>query len=120
MISIWPTLSSTGRSVATCVFWGISGIRLAQLEAIAYITAKSSSSFPNPCFSLCSFQLIVYGVFCLRKWRNWQTHHLEGVAPTRHAGSSPAFRTGSLASCPKHAFGGQVRPPLNPALAGSS
>jgi hypothetical protein len=29
----------------------------------------------------------------LRKWRNWQTHHLEGVAPKRHAGSSPAFRT---------------------------
>lgn len=28
-----------------------------------------------------------------RKWRNWQTHHLEGVALTRHAGSSPAFRT---------------------------
>ena len=29
----------------------------------------------------------------LRKWWNWQTHHLEGVAPTRRAGSSPAFRT---------------------------
>jgi hypothetical protein len=28
-----------------------------------------------------------------RKWWNWQTHHLEGVAPTRRAGSSPAFRT---------------------------
>ena len=31
-----------------------------------------------------------------RKWRNWQTHHLEGVAPTRRAGSSPAFRTASF------------------------
>jgi hypothetical protein len=29
----------------------------------------------------------------LRKWWNWQTHHLEGVAPKRRAGSSPAFRT---------------------------
>jgi hypothetical protein len=32
----------------------------------------------------------------LRKWWNWQTHHLEGVAPTRRAGSSPAFRTFSV------------------------
>ena len=32
----------------------------------------------------------------MRKWWNWQTHHLEGVAPTRRAGSSPAFRTFSI------------------------
>ena len=30
------------------------------------------------------------------KWWNWQTHHLEGVAPTRRAGSSPAFPTNHM------------------------
>ena len=28
-----------------------------------------------------------------RKWWNWQTHHLEGVAPKRRGGSNPPFRT---------------------------
>src|SRR3990172_12513637 len=28
-----------------------------------------------------------------REWRNWQTHHLEGVAPTKHGGLSPPSRT---------------------------
>ena len=35
---------------------------------------------------------------CVRRWRNWQTHQLEVLAPTRHRGSSPLFRTKSLAS----------------------
>jgi len=30
--------------------------------------------------------LRIFNRISLRKWRNWQTHHLEGVAPTRHAG----------------------------------
>lgn len=29
----------------------------------------------------------------MREWRNWQTHHLEGVAPHRRVGSSPTSRT---------------------------
>jgi hypothetical protein len=28
-----------------------------------------------------------------RRWRNWQTHQLEVLAPTRHRGSSPLLRT---------------------------
>ena len=34
----------------------------------------------------------------MRRWRNWQTHQLEVLAPKRHRGSSPLFRTKSLAS----------------------
>lgn len=29
----------------------------------------------------------------MREWRNWQTHHLEGVAPRWRVGSSPTSRT---------------------------
>ena len=34
----------------------------------------------------------------VRRWRNWQTHQLEVLAPKRHRGSSPLFRTKSLVS----------------------
>ena len=29
----------------------------------------------------------------MRRWRNWQTHQLEVLAPKRHRGSSPLLRT---------------------------
>lgn len=32
----------------------------------------------------------------MRKWRNRQTHYLEGVASMTRAGSSPAFRTNEI------------------------
>src|ERR1035441_147194 len=47
---------------------------------------------PSPTFA------ILVEFTCLRRWRNWQTHQLEVLAPTRHRGSSPLFRTKSLAS----------------------
>ena len=34
----------------------------------------------------------------MRRWRNWQTHQLEVLAPKRHRGSSPLFRTKFLSS----------------------
>ncbi len=36
----------------------------------------------------------------MRRWRNWQTHQLEVLAPKRHRGSSPLFRTKFLSSGP--------------------
>jgi preprotein translocase subunit SecG len=36
----------------------------------------------------------------VRRWRNWQTHQLEVLAPTRRRGSSPLFRTKFLSSGP--------------------
>jgi preprotein translocase subunit SecG len=36
----------------------------------------------------------------VRRWRNWQTHQLEVLAPKRHRGSSPLFRTKFLSSGP--------------------
>ena len=47
---------------------------------------------PSPTF------VILVEFTCVRRWRNWQTHQLEVLAPTRHRGSSPLFRTKSLAS----------------------
>jgi preprotein translocase subunit SecG len=34
----------------------------------------------------------------VRRWRNWQTHQLEVLAPTRHRGSSPLLRTNDFAA----------------------
>ena len=34
-----------------------------------------------------------YRVHLVRRWRNWQTHQLEVLAPARHRGSSPLLRT---------------------------
>ena len=36
----------------------------------------------------------------MRRWRNWQTHQLEVLAPIGHRGSSPLFRTKFLSSGP--------------------
>src|SRR5208283_3819479 len=51
-----------------------------------------------------------------RKWRNWQTHRLEGAAPKRHTGSSPVFRTkdfhtrtGAITPSSTEPFGKQPR-----------
>src|ERR1035438_7607880 len=42
---------------------------------------------PSPTFA------ILVEFTCVRRWRNWQTHQLEVLAPTRHRGSSPLLRT---------------------------
>ena len=36
----------------------------------------------------------------VRRWRNWQTHQLEVLAPKRRRGSSPLFRTKFFSSGP--------------------
>ena len=63
--------------------------------ALGVLRALSVSLVLRSPFLICFFLQNFRNSYALsmRKWRNWQTHHLEGVAPKRHAGSSPAFRT---------------------------
>ena len=52
------------------------------------VLARLSQSFLT-----CSSFAILLEFTPVRRWRNWQTHQLEVLAPKRHRGSSPLFRT---------------------------
>ena len=64
--------------------------------------------FPGPCCFTSPQELfrnspnfgILVEFTTVRRWRNWQTHQLEVLAPKRHRGSSPLFRTKILSSGP--------------------
>ena len=53
---------------------------------------KNTPNFVN-CKKILNFVILIHCKSSLRKWRNWQTHHLEGVAFYERGGSSPPFRT---------------------------